>query len=49
MKTMKSTDYQSDAACGFFKQNVTELNKEINSLIAAPPLSPDVDSNTPDN
>jgi hypothetical protein len=36
MKTMKSTAYQTDKNCSRFKENTSEMNKEINSLITDP-------------
>ena len=38
MKTMKSAQYQDDAACEAFRTNTKALNKEINSLINDPPI-----------
>ena len=38
MKIMKSTACQSDAACATFKEHITQLNKEIHSLITDSPV-----------
>ena len=38
MRTMKSTEYQTDEDCLGFKRNTTALKKEINSLVTNPPV-----------